>query len=119
VVGSHEVRPQTRRRTFTWEQKKRIIDEASQCDRGALGALLRREGIYSSQLARWRRALNEKAAQPHRGRPANSDEKDRKIERLEREVARLEREAVRTAALLDIQKKAFSLLEAVEAAGAR
>ena len=118
VVGSHEVRPKTGRRRFTWEDKNRIVAEASLCTkRGEISALLRREGIYSSQLSEWRRAVADKASEPKRGRPAKMSEKDRQIASLERHVARLEAEAKRSAALLELQKKAFQLLEAAEALG--
>ena len=116
VVGSHEVRPRSARRRFKWEDKKRIVEEASRCTkRGEIGALLRREGIYSSQLSEWRRAIAKKEGEPTRGRPAKMDAKDRQISSLERQVAKLESEAKRSAALLELQKKAFQLLEAAEA----
>ena len=118
VVGSHEVRPKSGRRRFTWEDKKRIVEEASRCTkRGEIGALLRREGIYSSQLSKWRGAVADKASEPKRGRPAKMSEKDRQIASLERQVVRLETEAKRSAALLELQKKAFQLLAAAEALG--
>lgn len=118
TVGSHEVRPRTPRRRFTLAEKRRIVAEADQCtERGQVGALLRREGIYSSHLSNWRRALAKGGAEPKRGRPAKLGTKDRAIAVLERQVARLQREAERANALLSLQKKAFQLLEAAEAIG--
>lgn len=120
VVGSHEVRPKSARRRFKWEDKQRIVEEADRCTkRGEIGALLRREGIYSSQLSDWRRAVAQKAVEPKRGRPPKMDDKDRQITSLERQVAKLESEAKRSAALLQLQKKAFQLLEAAEALAMR
>ncbi len=50
-----EVRPKPKHRRFSAEYKKRILDEAAHCTRrGELGALLRREGLYSSLLDKWR-----------------------------------------------------------------
>ena len=82
-------------RSFTIEDKKRILAEAEACqERGELGALLRRENIYSSQLQSWRRQL---AAQGEAGlhnalpgRKPSTDAKDREIEMLRRQKAQLE-----------------------------
>jgi transposase len=118
TVGSHEVRPRTPRRTFTLAEKRRIVAEADQCtQRGEIGALLRREGIYSSNLSNWRRILAKGGSEPRRGRPTKVGTKDRAIADLERKVARLQRGAERANALLSLQKKAFQLLEAAEAIG--
>lgn len=118
-VGSHEVRPRTPRRTFTLAEKRRIVAAADRCaERGQVGELLRREGIYSSHLSDWRRALAKGGPEPRRGRPTTLDPRDRAIADLERQVGRLEREAERAKALLELQKKAFQLLEAAEAIGA-
>jgi transposase len=94
--------------------------EAALCsERGEVGALLRREGIYSSHLCNWRRTLATDGAVPSRGRPQKLGAKDRAIADLERQVSRLQREAERANALLSLQKKAFQLLEAAEAIGTR
>ena len=55
--GKHpdaEVRPRTTRRRFTAAYKRKIVEEAAQCAHGEIGALLRREGLYSSYLTKWR-----------------------------------------------------------------
>ena len=49
-----EVLPKPKRRQFTAEYKARILAEAAACDPGEVGALLRREGLYSSHLSKWR-----------------------------------------------------------------
>jgi len=51
---SVEVQPRATRRTFSAEYKRRILAEADACPRGQVGALLRREGLYYSHLAKWR-----------------------------------------------------------------
>ncbi|MGH8299747.1 MAG: transposase, partial [Steroidobacteraceae bacterium] len=79
------------------------------------GALLRREGIYSSMLSTWRKQIgraNEVALAPRqRGPKPDSARPDRlRIERLEREKARLERELAQARLIIDVQKKVASLL---------
>lgn len=104
-----------RRRTFSPAEKLRIVRLADACtERGELEALLRREGIYSSSLAQWRRALREAGEQGlgsrRVGRRAKKDAKDRRIEQLERRTARLERELDISRKLIELQKKASELL---------
>jgi len=61
-----EVAEKAKRRRFTAEYKSRIVREAARCDKnGGIGALLRREGLYSSLLSKWR---HEQAHSAHRGR---------------------------------------------------
>src|SRR3990172_6195217 len=82
-----------RRRTYTAEYKRRILKEADACTTaGAVGALLRREGLYSSHLVVWRRARarGELAAltpKPRGRRPTPVDPRDRKVADLERQLA--------------------------------
>ncbi len=103
-------------RSFSVEDKKRILAEADACQRrGELGALLRREGIYSSQLQTWRRQLAAQGeaglANVPAGRKPLKDARDRQIEALQREKAELEQRLQVAEGLLELQKKAFSLLE--------
>lgn len=104
------------RRIFTAEYKRRILKEADACSTpGAVGALLRREGLYSSHLTVWRRARarGEVAAlaPKKRGRkPTPVDPRIRRIAELEREVARLAARAERAEALVELQKKLAALL---------
>lgn len=51
-----EVVPKAKRRSFSLAYKRQILEEADDCEHGEVGALLRREGLYSSHLTRWRRA---------------------------------------------------------------
>lgn len=104
------------RRVFTAEYKRRILKAADACATpGAVGALLRREGLYSSHLVVWRRARarGELAAlaPKKRGRkPMPVDPRERKITELERHVARLTARAERAEALVELQKKLAVLL---------
>src|SRR6266849_11042881 len=99
------------RRVFTAEYKRRIVKAADACATpGAVGALLRREGLYSSHLVVWRRARarGELAAltPQRRGRKATPvDPRERKIAELERQVAQVTARAERAEALVDLQKK--------------
>ena len=104
------------RRSFTAEYKRRILKEADACTTpGAVGALLRREGLYSSHLVEWRRARarGELAAltPKTRGRkPIPVDPRDRKIAELERQLTHMTGRAERAEALVEAQKNLAALL---------
>lgn len=102
-------------RYFSAADKQRILAEADTCERGELGALLRREGIYSSQLQAWRKQLacagESGLVNAAAGRKPSKDVKDREIDALQREKTKLEQRLHVAESLLDLQKKAFSLLE--------
>lgn len=110
-----QVAAKPRRRTFTAEYKRRILKEADACaTAGAVGALLRREGLYSSHVTVWRRARarGELAAlaPKKRGRkPTPVDPRARQLAQLEREVTRLTARAERAEALVELQKKLAAL----------
>ena len=108
-----EVTERATRRRFTAEYKLRILHEAEACKgNGALGRLLRREGLYSSHLSTWRQRRDAIArvslAPKKRGRPAKTV--DPRVKQLERENARLTRRLERAEAIIEIQKKASELL---------
>lgn len=111
-----EVVAQAQRRRFTAEYKRRILREAEACKQpGALGALLRREGLYSSHLAAWRAAQKrgERAALAPKRRgpqPQRPDLRDQRIAALEREMRRLQARAERAEALVEVPKKLSVLL---------
>jgi transposase len=114
VVASPE-HDRRQRRRFSAAEKQRILDEADACtERGQLGELLRREGLYSSHLASWRgqRAREGVASLTPKkpGRKPTKDAKDRRIAQLEREKARLERETQIQKGLLELQRKAHEIL---------
>lgn len=110
-----EVVAQAQRRRFTKEYKLRVLREADAAkEPGALGALLRREGLYSSHLSAWRAARDRgdlAGAAPKRGpkaRPKSAD--DPRIKALERENRRLRQRAERAEALVAVQKKLSKVL---------
>ena len=104
------------RRRFTAEYKRRILREAEACKQlGELGALLRREGLYSSHLAAWRAArqrgeLAALGAKRRGPKPERPDPRQQRIAELEREVRRLQARAQRAEALVEVQKKLAELL---------
>ena len=114
--GGHDVQvsAQNRRRRFTAEYKLKIVRAADACSKtGELGALLRREGLYSSHLVDWRRARErgELVNAPKRGRrPKAVDPSAKRVAELERKLARAEARAERAEALVELQKKVAALL---------
>jgi transposase len=95
--------------------KRKIVREADGCKTpGAVGALLRREGLYSSHLTVWRAApeRGELVGAPKKRGPAPqpADPRDKKIVELERETARWRKRAERAEALVEVQKKLAALL---------
>jgi len=111
-----EVPARAARRRFTGEYKLRILEAAEACRTpGDIGALLRREGLYSSHLAAWRRqrrAGELKGLTPKSRGPQSkkSDPQQRKIHELEQENRRLRDRLQRAETILAIQKKASALL---------
>jgi transposase len=112
-----EVTEKAKRRTFPVEYKRRIVKEADACKGlGEIGALLRREGLYSSQLANWRAAqqrgeLAVGTGTKKRGPKATPvDPRDKKIAELERDLVRQTKRAERAEAIAEIQKKVAALL---------
>lgn len=111
-----EVLARPERRRFSVEYKRRIVREADQCRKpGEIGALLRREGLYSSQLSAWRAARDrgELGGQGSRRRGPKGKQPDpsaKRIAELERENRRLRKRAERAEALVEVQKKLSELL---------
>lgn len=114
--GGHDVQvsAKIRRRRFTAEYKLKVVREADACSKpGELGALLRREGLYSSHLVDWRRARErgELVNTPKRGRKAKPvDPSAKRVAELERQNAKLLARAERAEALVELQKKVAALL---------
>lgn len=108
-----EVSPKPQKRKLSAEYKRRILEEAAACEHGELGALLRREGLYYSSLAAWRKeaeagTLGEKK----RGRPSPVDRKE--LKRLEAENTRLKQKLEQAEAIIEAQKKLARLLESLK-----
>jgi transposase len=111
-----EVVPTAKRRAFSKAEKLRILAAADACAApGDIGALLRREGIYSSHLATWRKqrqAAGEVAAlERKRGPKADpAAAQTRRVLELEKEVERLRAKLVKADLIIDVQKKLSTLL---------
>jgi transposase-like protein len=106
-----EVKPPTRRRQFTEAEKRRILAEADACtERGEVGALLRREGIYSSYLTRWRRqrARGELSGKPRGPEPQTAAAQE--LDKLRRENARLRTRLEQAETIIEVQKKLSTML---------
>ena len=103
-----------RRRTFTAEYKAGILDEYDSLASGSLerGALLRREGLYTSHIAEWRKAREAGAreALAPKAKAKRSPEQV-ELERLRRRNERLETELAKTRSALDVMGKLHALLE--------
>ena len=121
VTGERQERPdpevpeRARRRTFTAQYKLDILAAYDAAGPGEKGAILRREGLYSSHIVDWRRVRDAGAltgpARP-RGRPA-ADPRDAQIARLRKEKAQLEQELAKARFVVDVQAKLQALLETI------
>jgi transposase len=111
-----QVVPTAKRRAFTAEYKLAILAEAdaAAAQPGGIGALLRREGLYSSHLVTWRRERQAgmlRGLTPHkRGPKSKRNPQDEEIQKLRRENQRLTEELRKAAIVIDVQKKVGALL---------
>src|SRR5271170_5745043 len=110
-----EVVAQAKRRRFTAEYKQQILSAADQAKgTGGIGALLRREGLYSSLLATWRRERDagvlQALAPQKRGPKSKRDPFAEEVQQLRRETQRLTEELRKAEIVIDIQKKVATLL---------
>jgi transposase-like protein len=116
MIPEVEVIEKPERRRFSAEYKRRVLKEADACVRpGEIGALLRREGLYSSHLATWRAARERGEiaglAPKKRGpSPRQKNPLESKVATLEREVRRWQARAERAEALVELQKKVSEIL---------
>jgi transposase-like protein len=111
AVPDPEVPEKAVRRKFTAAYKLRIVKEAQTCTaQGQIGALLRREGIYSSNLAKWRRQAEEGLIPKKRG-PQKPDASIRRIAELEKENAKLVHKLKQAELIIEVQKKVADLLK--------
>lgn len=107
-----EVVAQSRRRTFSLDYRRRIVAEADGChEAGQVGALLRREGLYSSHLTTWRRQRERGEWDGRRGRKADQDAQAIETARLRKENERLRRHLSQAELIITAQKKLAQALE--------
>ncbi len=116
ISENPEVIEKASRRRFTAEYKRRIAIEAEACTQpGVMGALLRREGLYSSVVQRWRRQLREESlssskksnSPPSPTQPSASKE----IVSLKRENERLKERLRQAELIIDVQKKVSEMMQ--------
>ncbi len=111
---STEVPGKATRRRFTLSYKRKIVTLAAGLQAGETGALLRREGLYSSHLTHWRRqvaALDAQTTEPRRGRKPDPARPEKlRIDQLERELVRAQKRLSQAEAIIDAQKKLCALL---------
>ncbi len=100
---------QPKRRKFTAEFKAAILAEYDAADRGERGAILRREGLYTSHIAEWRKAAAAGAQAGLGSKPR--DRRERELQALRARAEKAEAELARTRAALDLMGKAHALLE--------
>ena len=115
IIPDPEVPEKPKRRQFTADYKRSIVTQAEACrDDGAIGALLRREGLYSSHLTTWRRQKEqgelEALAPKKRGRKSTANPLADENQRLQKENARLSRRLEQAELIIDVQKKVSALL---------
>jgi transposase-like protein len=115
-MADPEVVPQAQRRRYSAGYKLRILGEADTCSRpGELGALLRREGLYSSHLWRWRRErekgkLNGLKPEKRGRKPVDKVDLRQEVEQLQRDKERLEARLAQAETIIEVQKKLSELL---------
>ena len=97
------------RRRFPAAYKRRILEEVGRAGWGEIGLILRREGLYSSQLAKWRN-WRDGMSRAKTGHQKSGDLRA-EVQRLEKENARLKLKLRKAKAMLELQKKAAEILE--------
>ena len=119
-----EVAAKATRRSFTAAYKLLIVERADACETpGEIGALLRREGLYSSHLSAWRRAAREgslrELARKRGPKPSGGKRESGRVRRLERENTRLREELRKARIIIDVQGKVAGLLDVSPGDGRR
>ncbi len=116
---SPEVSEKAQRRKFTGAYKRRIVEQYDALGRGEQGALLRREGLYSSHIDAWRKlreagVLSGLATKRRGPKPTAHSTTSRENSELRRKVARLERKLKQAETIIEIQKKVAQALKELE-----
>jgi transposase len=113
-VGDDDPASRPKRRRFDAEYKLAVLDEYERlADPGAKGALLRREGLYSSHIVEWRRARDVGAIKElaPKSRPSSRTSEQIELDRARKKIERLENDLAKHKLALEIQGKASELLE--------
>ena len=115
AIPDPEVSALPKRRRFSADYKARVVEEAEDCNQpGGIGALLRREGLYSSQLSTWRKQYRAGALQglrdDKRGRKATKHPLEDEVAQLRKTNERLSRRLEQAETIIEIQKKVATML---------
>ena len=120
VAPDPELVERPRRRSFTAAYKLKVLRKADRCTKpGEIGALLRKEGLYSSHLSSWRKQRDQgalEALSKPRGRP-KPDPRDGQIKRLRKRAERAEAELAKARKVIEVQGNVSALLEELLQAG--
>ena len=111
-VPDPEVPAKARSRTYSAAYKARVLDEYESLDKAGKGALLRREGLYTSLISAWR-TQRDQGARAALARPAGrppADARDKELARLRARVDRLEGELSKARTVIEVQGKLSALL---------
>ena len=116
VEKNPEVAEKATRRRFTADYKRRIALEAQRCtEAGEIGALLRREGLYSSVVQRWRRQLREEPLSSSKKSNSNASSAKpstaKELAALKRENERLKERLRQAELIIDVQKKVSEMMQ--------
>lgn len=104
--------PKVRRRIFTAKHKFRLLREFDASDTNGRGALLRREGIYTSHISQWRKLSQLQNLDAQRGRKP-APEEQRELERLRRENEKLMARLLKAEQVIEVQKNVYTLLRSL------
>jgi transposase len=104
--------PKARRRIFTAKHKFRLLREFEAADTNGRGALLRREGIYTSHISQWRKLSQLQNIDAQRGRKP-APEEQRELERLRRENEKLMARLLKAEQVIEVQKNVYTLLRSL------
>ena len=114
-MTDQEVTPVAKRRHFSRAYKLRVLAEVERCQHGEVGALLRREGLYSSVLSKWRQQKETgKLDRSSGSQEQKAKDQAKELRRLQRENARLQAKLAKAEAIIEVQKKLSALVETME-----
>lgn len=119
-AGGIEVLAKPVRRRFTADYKRRIVAEAERCHgKGEIGSLLRREGLYASQLAAWRKLYRDGGLKALSDDKRGRKQKERnplepELRKLQQENRRLQKKLMQADLLIDLQKKVAAIMSMSE-----
>lgn len=107
-----EVRPKAERRRFSAKYKLDVLRQADECVKdGEIGALLRREGLYSSQLHKWRNMRKAGRLGGGQAKKATDRDAEKRLEKMEAENRKLRSQLQQAQSIIDVQKKLCDLLD--------